>query len=209
MIRANLLDDDGQDPRDFSAPVGIIAAAVIVLLCAVFVFIADNQTRNELEAVTTDNAELRSEIGQLKKERDELQAMTERKQEIESFISSLDASAHEQGVLRDSFDAIAPLLAGEPRRGSDRRRFRDEGWNDDWTISELETWELGFDNERWVLSGEGAALDDLTEILRRTGSADLFSNPGFERLTKTSEEGETYAFRWVAPLEFNGTEEEQ
>lgn len=196
MIRANLLLDDGSDPRDVGGLLGLLIGACVVAICIAFVIIADAQTRDEAEILGSANTELRGQISELSTSAEQLRAMNAKISDVETFIETLDREAADDAQTIAGLAAFAPIFADRPRRSDERQVYDERGWDDRWTILALGEWSLQIIDGVWSFSGTGATTEDLQELARRLHNLDGIDDEGFESISVSGEEPLIYDFKW-------------
>lgn len=204
MIRANLLLDDGSDPRDLGGLLGLLIGAAVVVLCIVFVVIADAQIREEAETLGSSSTELHGQISELTTSAEQLRLMNTKIEDVETFIEKLDVEATVDTAVNSGLVAFAPVFADLPRRTDERRQYEERGWNDRWTIIEVGTWSLQMIDNTWSFAGSGATAEDIQELALRLHDLDGIDNEGFESLSISEEDPLSYAFEWSGTLAKEG-----
>lgn len=209
MIRANLLEDDGRDPRDYGQLVSLLTGAVIAVLCVIFVVIAHERVTRETQKVENANTELRAQIQQLDERASQLASMNTRIEEIEAFIASIDADERHQARIKESLGDFAGVFAAPARRRADRQRFDDHGWSHDWSLEDATDWTLSWVNDRWTLSGTGLTAEGLEELARRLDDPKTLAHPGFTTIALADGEDDAtprFRFSWSAVLKEDARE---
>jgi type IV pilus assembly protein PilN len=207
MIRVNLLPVKEARRRSAGRIQLLIFAVVLVIECAILVFLHMVQ-QGKLEEVRGKVATAQKKVDKLESEVEEAKDLEKRKKKLEQKLSVLDDIEKQSIGPVNVLEELLVILS-RPENVEQRYAQRKKDWNVEWNPRHVWIESLNESGGDFEMVGRAVDADDVAEFLHRLETATHFQNVQLDYVRpQDSDAGDVVGFRITGNIQYRKPDED-